>query len=188
MKFEQLLKIYWARSFLYGGSTQTFNITFFEFFYNKKGIGSFTKKLFFKRFELRYFFFKKNNLKTLNTFNTFYRKSFNIFLSQLISINNNIYDLNKYNLIRLFLIKSYRGRCHAIGKPTRGQRTWSNGKTSTLIEKTIRSFIQEVRKLNSKLLEKKKESLNKKLIKKKIKKKNIKFKMFVTKKKKNIWF
>lgn len=188
MKFEQLLKIYWARSFLYGGNTQIFSVTFLEFFQNKKGIGLYTKKLFFKRFEFMYLFFKKNETKNLNSLPTFYRKTFNIFLSQLISINNSISDLNRYNLIRLFLIKSYRGRCHAIGKPTRGQRTWSNGKTSQHIEKTIRSFIQEVKKLNSKLFEKRKESLNKKLIKKKINKKNIKFKMFITNRKKDIWF
>jgi ribosomal protein S13 len=51
------------------------------------------------------------------------RKIFNMYLSQLTSINNNIFELLKYNLIRLYLIKTFRGRCHALGKPVRGQRT-----------------------------------------------------------------
>ena len=113
-------------------------------------------------------------------------------MSRLISINNPIVELHKYNLIRLFLIRSYRGRCHAIGKPVRGQRTWSNSKNSFLINKVIRSFIQEVKKLNADnpLLDKKnkKESLNKKFVRKKTKRKAPKIKMIVVKKKKKLWF
>lgn len=186
MKFEQLLKIYWSRSFLYGGKTQQFRITFFEFFYEKKGMGPFSRKLFSKRFELQYFFLYKNYDKKLNTFAPFRRKSFNVFMSKLISINHSIFELQKYNLIRLFLIKSYRGRCHAIGKPSRGQRTWSNASTSFNINKVTRHFIQEVRKLN--FVEKKKESLSLKFVKKKIRTKAPKMKMFIVKKKKNLWF
>ena len=46
-----------------------------------------------------------------------------MYFSQLTSINNTIFELIKYNLIRLFLIKTFRGRSHALGKPVRGQRT-----------------------------------------------------------------
>lgn len=186
MKFEQLLKIYWARSFLYGGKTQQFRITFFEFFYEKKGIGSLTKKTFSKRFELQYYFLYKNYNKSLQTFSPAKRKSFNVFLSKLISINHSIFELHKYTLIRLFLIRSFRGRCHAIGKPLRGQRTWSNANTSYNYNKTIRHFIQEVKRIN--VIEKKKESLNMKFVKKKIRTKAPKIKMFIVKKKKNLWF
>lgn len=108
---------------MYGGKTQQFRVTFFEFFYEKKGIGPLTKKIFSKRFELQYFFLYKNYNKQLHTFLPFQRKLFNVFMSKLISINHSIFELQKYNLIRLFLIRSYRGRCHAIGKPSRGQRT-----------------------------------------------------------------
>lgn len=50
----------------------------------------------------------------------------NIILSQVNSVNNKVDELKRLNIIRLFLIKSYRGRSHALGKPVRGQRTWSN--------------------------------------------------------------
>jgi ribosomal protein S13 len=46
-----------------------------------------------------------------------------MFLAQLMNINSNIDELLRYNLIRLYLIKTFRGRCHALGKPSRGQRT-----------------------------------------------------------------
>ena len=74
-----------------------------------------------KRFEFNVFIFKKNQL--LNTLPLDQRKIINMYLSQIISINNNIFELIKYNLIRLYLIKTFRGRCHALGKPVRGQRT-----------------------------------------------------------------
>ena len=51
------------------------------------------------------------------------RKVINMYFSRLISINNHINELIKYNIIRLYLIKTFKGRCHALGKPARGQRT-----------------------------------------------------------------
>lgn len=50
----------------------------------------------------------------------------NIMFSQIHTVNNRRSDLYRLNIIRLYLIKSFRGRCHALGKPVRGQRTWSN--------------------------------------------------------------
>jgi ribosomal protein S13 len=50
----------------------------------------------------------------------------NIIFSQINTVNSKLEELNKLNIIRLYLIKSYRGRSHALGKPVRGQRTWSN--------------------------------------------------------------
>lgn len=47
----------------------------------------------------------------------------NVILSQINSVNNKHYELSRLNIIRLYLIKSYRGRSHALGKPVRGQRT-----------------------------------------------------------------
>lgn len=109
-----------------------------------------------------------------------------MYLSQIISINSSIFDLIKYNLIRKYLIKTFQGRCHALGKPSRGQRTWSNASTSYRYNRLIRSFIRQVKKNN--VTEKKVESLNMKLTKKKIKKNTPKIKMVITKKKKNLWF
>jgi ribosomal protein S13 len=50
----------------------------------------------------------------------------NIIYSQINSVNNQLTELTRLNIIRLYLIKSYKGRSHALGKPVRGQRTWSN--------------------------------------------------------------
>jgi len=142
--------------------------------------------MFSKRFELQYFFLYKNHNKSLYTFSVPQRKAFNVFLSKLISINHSLFELQKFNFIRLFLIKTHRGRCHAIGKPSRGQRTRSNASTAFNINKTIRHFIQEVKKIN--VVEKKKESLNMKFVKKKIKTKAPKVKKInVVEKKKRIF-
>jgi len=64
-----------------------------------------------------------DNEKTFTSISLDRRKIINMYLSQLSSINNDIFELIKYNLIRLYLIKTFRGRCHALGKPVRGQRT-----------------------------------------------------------------
>lgn len=183
MKFEQLLKIYWSRGFLYGGKTQVFNVSFDEFFLDKPGLGNLSIHLFRKRFELNHFFFKNKNFLSLTLDE---RKIINMYLSQVISINNPISELNRYNLIRLYLIKSYRGRCHALGKPVRGQRTWSNAWSANRCNTIIKQFISEVKKFN--VIEKKVESLNKKILKKKTRIRAPKIKMVFTKKRKNLWF
>jgi ribosomal protein S13 len=85
------------------------------------GLSSKSKKDLVKRFELNFLFY--NSEKTFTHISLDRRKIINMYLSQLSSINSNIFELIKYNLIRLYLIKTFRGRCHALGKPSRGQRT-----------------------------------------------------------------
>lgn len=184
MKFEQLLQIYWSRGFLYGGKVKNFNITLNNLFHESPGINYESKIKMIKRFEFNFLIFKPT--QTLNTLSLDQRKILNMYLSQLISINNNIFELIKYNIIRLYLIKTFKGRCHALGKPVKGQRTWSNASTAYRCNKIIRFFISQVKKNN--IIEKKTESLNKKLMKKKLKKSAPKIKMIITKKKKNLWF
>lgn len=65
----------------------------------------------------------------------------------------------------MYLIKSFRGKAQAFGKPSRGQRTWSNAWTAYLANKELRIFISEVQKQLNK--EKKEEKINYKLLKKK---------------------
>ena len=179
MKFEQLLKIYWTRGFLYGGQSENYNLSFQEFFNTKAGLGLFAKNKFINRFELSVFARKDLNFTQLDLD---FRKVINMYLSQLISINHAVHDLLKFNLIRLYLIKTYRGRCFALGKPNRGQRTWSNAWTASRSNLTIKKFISEVKKFN--VIKKKVESLNMKFIKKRPKQKAPKIKMIFTKKKK----
>ena len=184
MKFEQLLQIYWSRGFLYGGKVKNFNITLENLFYDSYGMRSKAKLKFIQRFELNYLRFNKTRL--LNTLSLDQRKIINMYLSQITSINSTIFELIKYNMIRFYLIKTFKGRCHALGKPSRGQRTWSNASTAYKCNRTIRFFIRQVKKNN--VIEQKTESLNKKLTKKKLKKNAPKIKMIIIKKKKNSWF
>lgn len=184
MKFEQLLQIYWSRGFLYGGRVKSFNLDLNSFFNENFGISNKSKYRFLQRFELNVFIYDKK--KPFSSISLDERKIINMYLSQLTSINNDISELIKYNLIRKYLIKSFKGRCHALGKPVRGQRTWSNSSTSYKCNRLIRFFIREVIKNNN--IEKKVVSLNVKLIKKKIKKTAPQIKMITFKKKKNLWF
>ena len=92
-------------------------------------------------------------------------KLINILLSQIVSVNNQVNEIQKANLIRLYLTKTYRGRAQALGKPSRGQRTWSNAWTSYYYNKTIRNFITNIQKnLNT---TKKDEQINYKIVQKK---------------------
>jgi hypothetical protein len=108
-----------------------------------------------------------------------------MYLSQLAGINNNIFDVVRFNMIRLFLIKTFRGRCSILGKPARGQRTRSNASNSYKCNRIIRLFIAQVRKIN--VVEKKAESLNLKFVKKKTRQSSQpRIKMVIVKKKKNL--
>jgi ribosomal protein S13 len=106
---------------LYSGRIIPFQSNVYNFCNEVGGLGLFTKIKILKRFEL--------NLLYTNHFNTFLeydkdtRKLINILLSQITSVNNQISEIQKYNLIRLYLTKTYRGRAQALGKPSRGQRT-----------------------------------------------------------------
>ena len=92
--------------------------------------------------------------------------------------------MHRLNIIRLYLIKSYRGRCHALGKPTNGQRTWSNAWTAYNYNMTLRNFISytKIQLRKSQKIEK----VNYKVVKKKYVSKKKKNKL--TKKKNIVWF
>merc|ERR1712195_247774 len=114
------------------------------------GLGYGTKNVFRKRFELTYFF-QHEHYDKLGQYQEFKQKSIlgpvNVLFSQINSVNNCLPDVHRLNVIRLYLIKSYRGRCHALGKPVRGQRTWSNAWGSYNTNTTLRGFVSEMRRL-----------------------------------------
>nr|ASY95720.1 ribosomal protein S13 [Paraurostyla sp.] len=192
--------MYWSRSFLYGGKTQPFQVTFFEFFDDKPGISKKSIDQFIKRFEAQHYFLLKHNETLLSKlYKLGKRKTINIYLSKILTINYNIFEIIRFNHIRLYLIKTFRGRCHALGKPSRGQRTWSNAKNAYKCNNYIQNFIQNVKKINTKKPKKFKNLKNLKnskslkdlkteFFKNKLKKKQPKLKMLIIKKKKNIWF
>lgn len=125
MKFENVLQIYWTKGFFYGGQLFYFDQTPNELFSQTPGLGKTFYIKFTQRFESTlYRRRKKINVQDYQKITN--RKiliPLNVLYSQVNSVNNTVYDLTRLNIIRLYLIKSYRGRCHAIGKPVRGQRT-----------------------------------------------------------------
>jgi len=136
------------------------------------GFGRRLRARIVERFELT--FFRKNPKQHLIDYQVTKFKvitaPLNIILSQISTVNNQRGDLHKLNVIRLYLIKAYKGRCHALGKPVRGQRTWSNSWNSYNTNKVLRSYITEINnQLKSKL---KVEKINYKVIKKKYAAKN----------------
>lgn len=184
MKFEQLLQIYWSKSFLYAGRTRSFNVELRDFVNDLEFWGRHSKFIFFKRFEIVQ---DEENLETnLSTLSLNRKKTLNVYLSRILSINDKPYELIKLNIIRLYLIKTFKGKCQALGKPSKGQRTWSNAQNAYKLNKVVKSFIAEVKRNNPQPV--KKESKNRKFIKKKVKKTAIKIKLRDNKKKVNFWF
>lgn len=184
MKFEQLLQIYWSRGFLYGGAVRKFDLTINDLILNFRGLNFISKKLIIKRFELN--IFKYRYTLSLLLLPLDFRKVLNMYFSQLTSINNTIDELTRLHIARLYLIKTYRGRAHALGKPVRGQRTWSNASTSKSYNRVLRLFISRVKKNNATKIVP--EVINYKRLKKKTKKVQVRLKMIITKKKTNFWF
>jgi hypothetical protein len=65
----------------------------------------------------------------------------NIILSQAHPVNYRLDDMHRLFILRQYLMRTYRGRCHALGKPVRGQRTWSNAWGSFFHNIFLRKFI-----------------------------------------------
>ena len=116
-----------------------------------------------------------NNFSTdLSSLDDGLKNAFNIFLSQLSSVNGRIHELKKLSLVKLYLIKTMRGRSHALGKPSRGQRSWSNAWTSYNCNKTTRGFLTNLQKIFD---TQKKTKKNYKLTQKREKKSTVKIKI-----------
>merc|ERR1711957_1043572 len=120
-----------------------------------------------QRFELTFFIKDKSQdlVKLTDPYPRPVTVPLNIIFSQINSVNHERDELYRLNILRLYLIKSYRGRCHALGKPVRGQRTWSNAWGSYNTNTTLRGFVSEMRRLIRQ--NKKVEKINYKVVKKK---------------------
>ena len=110
----------------------------------------------------------------------------NILFSQITNINSQESELHRFNFIRLYLIKSTRGRSHALGKPSRGQRTWSNAWNAYKLNNTTRDFISQYQKILQK--EKKEVKRDYKKVQKKLRIKEKKRGVSREVKKVNFWF
>jgi len=184
MKFEHILQIYWSKGFLTNGKLQSFQTSFKHVFRSTGGFSHAMKKLLIARFEL--YNAKLNPDQPLTALSAALPMSLNILFSQITSVNNSALELTYYNLLRLYLIKTTRGRSHALGKPSRGQRTWSNAWTSYNCNNVTRSFISTYQKLQKE--NEREEKINYKLIQKKTmrkKKKDTVSKVII---RENCWF
>ena len=98
---------------------------FYELKQFTPGLGLKHKTILLKRLELTNS--TNINLTYINSFKSLYKKNLvlllNSYYSQINSVNDQLNNLLLLNVVRLYLIKTYRGKCHLLGKPTRGQRT-----------------------------------------------------------------
>jgi len=167
MKFEHIVHIYWTKGFFYGGSQFYFNKTPEELIHLLPGLGTYITRILITRFELTYFRRNYWNSKLI-TYQNMKKISIiwplNLIFSQINSVNNVATDVLILKILKLYLIKSYRGRCHFLGKPVRGQRTWSNSWSSYYNNKILRVFVSNaIAKQNN---EERPEKINFKMIRK----------------------
>ena len=120
---------------------------------NLYGLNSKFKNLIIKRLELTTFsFFYASKIffvEYLSLTSKKAVKTLNILFSQVNNVNLTVHDLHKLNVLRKYLIKSYQGYCHFLGKPVRGQRTWSNAWNAFKCNNTLRGFINKIKYLQS---------------------------------------
>ena len=167
MRFENILHIYWTKGIFISGKFHYFDTGLNQILYSTYGAGGSLKNLIRSRFEVseESSMSKKSVIAIEGHHKTFVAKPLNIIMSQLFSVNNNPLYLVRLRVISQFLNKTYRGKCHAVGKPTRGQRTWSNAWTAFKNNSLLRLFISNMKKKS--LLDKSPDKINFRLTKKK---------------------
>ena len=158
MRYEHILQIYWTKGFFFGGNLFYFDKTISDIIENMPGFGKGFRRSLEQRFELTLFESSRrvnlvdHGIETSKVI----KAPLNIIFSQINSVNNQVHELRRLNIIRSYLIKSYKGKAHALGKPVRGQRTWSNAWSSYHNNKMLRNFISETNnQLRSKMREEK---------------------------------
>merc|ERR1711957_378311 len=113
---------------LFNGTLSPFETSLKLLFNNVGGIQTSFKNILVKRFEMY------QTLLNSKTLLPFYGKE----------------TLRSLNLICLYLIKTFRGRGHSLGKPIRGQRTWSNAWTAYSSNRILKTYISETQYLKTK--------------------------------------
>merc|ERR1712078_15633 len=107
--------------FLFNTKTTPLNVSLHRLLNLLSGIGIKSTYYLIQRFELIKSIFNYNQTLTFFPSNT--SKFINILLSKLTNINNAISELQTLTVLRLYLLKTYQGKSHMLGKPVRGQRT-----------------------------------------------------------------
>jgi len=150
MKFENILHIYWTKGLFASGKLYTPQIAPQSLITSIPGVGPGFSKALLSRFEV-----SKPSLFLLSPLKSSEKslgmallRPLNIVLSQFLSVNNSTAQLKRLKIIRQFLLKTYKGRSHSLGKPVRGQRTWSNAWSSYRYNTTLRFFLSSFVKNN----------------------------------------
>lgn len=184
MKFEHVLRMYWSKGFFFNGRVIPFKHTVRSFCQQVEGVNLPLITTLLRRFELNFLWYNRGI--DIPNFNNHLYRSLNIYFSQISSVNNPVKEIMKLNSVRLYLLKTTRGKAQALGKPSRGQRTWSNAWTAYNHNRTIRNFVYQVQRTMKK--DSKEEQINFKILKKKTKKPKTKKVIVKVKKKSNVWF
>ena len=184
MKFEQVIRVYWTKGLFYNAKLHSFDVTFRSLFTDTGGFNWGLRNLLIGRFELHCL--KRSTHRQLTEFGDYVPAILNILFSQITNINGRESELHRVNFIRLYLIRSTRGRSHALGKPSRGQRTWSNAWSAYKLNNTTREFISSYQKILQK--EKKEVKIDYKRVKKKLRIKEKKRGVSREVKRVNFWF
>ena len=145
MKFEQVLKIYWTKGVFYNAKLHTFDLSFRFLFTDTGSFNWGLRNVLIKRFESH--ILKKSTHYLITDFGPHVPMVLNLLFSKISNINGRDSELHKNNFLRLYLTKTTRGRSHALGKPSRGQRTWSNAWNAYKLNNVTRQFISEYQKM-----------------------------------------
>jgi ribosomal protein S13 len=182
MRFEHLLHVYWLKGFLYGGDVVPFEVPLKKLFSEFDGIADHAFRNLIQKLEL------STQLKTrplCSNLPESKTRSINVYLARIASVNDPFTSFAQAANVRYYLVKAYRGRCQAIGKPARGQRTWSNANNAFKLTNSIRAYISKFKKSHVKVEYIKK--INYKITQQKRRKTPTKFRAKVIKKPATLW-
>jgi ribosomal protein S13 len=179
------MQIYWTKGLYYNGKLFKNDWTLKNLITELDGFGRCSFWIFIKKLEASHHRFDPTLVAYRNS--SIKNKILNTELSFITNTVSNRNELWRYQLIRLYLIKTFRGRAQSLGKPSRGQRTWSNAWTAFNQNTLLRSFINEVNKHRKKRSDTVKKK-NYKLIARKLKKKIFKVRQITKTNFVNSWF
>ena len=136
------MKSFWSKGYFFSNNIYPFDISLDNLIQATQILSRLSRELLVKRFELLKHTNKKKKALELNWQQ---QRAVNIFFSQTLSHKTFVWDSYKSRMIRLYLIKSTRGKCHALGKPSRGQRSVSNAWSAYYCNRITRVFVNEVK-------------------------------------------
>lgn len=104
---------------------------------------------FLQKIEFQYCRNSRNFLNNRYLDLVIYLKLLNIEVLKRLPPFSSVKDLQNLNILKKYLNLSYQGYCHILGKPVRGQRTWSNANTSKNTNSFLRKYCQKRRGSNT---------------------------------------